>query len=157
MTYASYTSVYPDKDDPRRFNIGTPAKVFRSIERAWAVAPTSKRICEDILMPPFVLRKIIAAQGTTVEDEALRHGRRKAKNRARESVHQRVVPLVNKPRSFQRVETLSSSVPTHPDVEPARKWIAGGGKGAFASLVAVLSRFLSALRLEISVLVHKSS
>jgi hypothetical protein len=129
MAYASYTSVYTDKDDSRRFNLGTPAGVFRSIERAWAVAPTSKRICEDILMPPFVLRKIIAAQGTIVEDNALRHGRCKAKHRTWESVHQRIGPLVNKPRSFQRIETLASSVPTHPDVEPARKWIAGGGKG----------------------------
>jgi len=129
MTYAFYTSVYHDKDDPRRFNLGTPAEVFRSIERAWAVAPTSKRICEDILMPTFVLEKIIAAQGTTVEDEALRHGRRKAEHRTWESVHQRVGPLVNKPRSFQRIETLASSVPTHPDVELALKWIAGGEKG----------------------------
>ena len=77
----------------------------------------------------FVLDKIIAAQGTTVEDKALRFGRRKAKHRTWESVHQRVGPLANKPRSFQRIETLASSVPTHPDVEPARKWIAGGGKG----------------------------
>jgi hypothetical protein len=91
------------------------------------VAPTSKCICEDILMPPFVLDKIIAAQGTTVKDKALRHGRRKAKHRTWESVHQRVGPLVNKPRSFQRIEALASSVPTHPDVKPARKWIAGGG------------------------------
>jgi hypothetical protein len=121
MTYASYTSVYPDKDDPRRFNIGTPAKVFRSIERAWAVAPTSKRICGDILMLPFVLDKFIAAQGTTVENKPLRHGRRKANHRTWESVHQRAGPLVNKPRSFQRIQTLASSVPTHPDVEPARK------------------------------------
>ena len=45
--------------------------MFRSIERAWAVAPTSKRICGDILMLPFVLDEIIAAQGTTVEDKAL--------------------------------------------------------------------------------------
>jgi hypothetical protein len=152
MTYASFTSVYPDKDDPRHFNLGTPAEVFRSIERAWAVAPTSKRICEDILMPPFVLDKIIAAQGTTVEDEALRHGRRKAKHRTWESVHQRVGCLVIKPRSFQRIETLASSIPTHPDMEPARKWIAGGG--GFASLVAVLSRFSGARRLESSVLVQ---
>jgi hypothetical protein len=129
MTCASYTSVYPDKDDPRRFNLGTPAEVFGSIERAWAVAPSSKRICENILMLPFVLDKAIAAQGTTVEDEALRHGRRKAKHRTWESVHQRVGPLVNKPRSFQRIETLASSFPMNSDVEPARKWIAGGGKG----------------------------
>jgi hypothetical protein len=137
MTHASHTSVYPDKDGPRRFNLGTPAEVFQSIERAWAVAPTSKRICEDILMPPFVLDKIIAAQGSTVEDGALRQGRRKAKHRTWESVHQRVGPLVNKPRSFQRIETLASSVPTHPDVELECKWIAGEGGGlCFSSCCA---------------------
>jgi hypothetical protein len=114
--------VYPDKDEPRHFNLGTPAEEFRSIERAWAVAPTSKRICEDIPMPPFVLGKIIAAQGTTVEDEALQQRRRKAKHRTWGSVHQRAGSLVNKPLSFQRIEALASSVPTHPDVEPARNW-----------------------------------
>jgi hypothetical protein len=113
MTYASNTSVYPDKDEPRHLNLGMSAKVLRSIERAWALAPTSKRVCEDILMLPFVLDKIIAAHGTTVEDEALRHGRHKAKHRTWETVHQRVGPLVNKPRSFQRIEALASSVPTH--------------------------------------------
>jgi len=56
-----------------------------------------------------------------VENEALRHGRRKARHRAWESVHQRAGPVANKPRSFMRIETLASSVPTHPNVESARK------------------------------------
>jgi hypothetical protein len=28
IKYASRTSVYPDKDEPRHFNLGTPAEVF---------------------------------------------------------------------------------------------------------------------------------
>jgi hypothetical protein len=133
MTYASYISLYPDKNEPRHLNLGTPAEMFRSIERAWTVAPTSKRICEDILMLPFVLDKVIAAQGTTVEGEVLRHGRRKAKHRTWESVHQRVAPLVNKPRSFKRIETLAFSVPMHPDVERASGSREGRGGFCFSS------------------------
>jgi hypothetical protein len=41
-------------------------------------------------------------------------------------------PLVNKPRSFQRIEALASSVPTHPDVEPARKCL---GLSALRSVI----------------------
>jgi hypothetical protein len=55
--------------------------VFCSIERAWAVAPTSKRICENFIMLSFFLDKNIAAQGITVKDKALRHGQRKARHR----------------------------------------------------------------------------
>jgi hypothetical protein len=79
-------------------------------------------------MLPFVLDKIIAAQGTTVVDEALRQGRCKAKHRTWKSVHQRVGFLVNEPRSFQRIGTVASSVPVHPDVELAWKLISGRGK-----------------------------
>jgi len=43
----------------RRFELGIPDEVLRSTERAWTVAPTSKRIVEDILALPRVLSKII--------------------------------------------------------------------------------------------------
>jgi hypothetical protein len=58
LAYSSFTSVYA-VDDPRRFKLGTPDEVLRSIERAWAVAPTSKRIVEEILALPRVLSEII--------------------------------------------------------------------------------------------------
>jgi len=77
-------------------------KVFRSIERAFAVAPTSKRVVEDILALPMVLDRIIEHKGTVVEDEALRHGRRLAKHKTWESLKPNKAPLKNKPRSFQR-------------------------------------------------------
>jgi hypothetical protein len=48
--------------------------VFRSIERAFAVASTSKRVVEDILALPMVLGRIIERKGTVVEDEALHGG-----------------------------------------------------------------------------------
>jgi hypothetical protein len=73
--YASLTSVCP-LGDPRRFNLGTPAEVLRCIKRAFAVAPSSKRIVEDILVMGLVLDKIIAAEGCVVPDEDMRHGRR---------------------------------------------------------------------------------
>jgi hypothetical protein len=37
---------------------------------AFAVAPTSKRVVEDILTLPMVLDRIIEQKGTVVEDEA---------------------------------------------------------------------------------------
>jgi hypothetical protein len=100
--------------------------VFRSIERAFAVAPTSKRVVEDTLALPMVLGRIIEHKGTVVEDEALRHGRRLAKGKTWESLKPNKAPLKNKPRSFQRIETLASGVPSHPDVEEARKILKSG-------------------------------
>jgi hypothetical protein len=85
--------------------------VFRSIERAFAVAPTSKRIVEDILALPLVLDRIIEYEGCVVPDEALRHGRRLANHKTWESLKPNKTPLQNKPRSFQRIETLVSSPP----------------------------------------------
>ena len=64
----STTSVYAVVD-PRRFKLGTPDEVFRSIERAWTVAPSSKRIVEDILALPRVLSKIIEYEGCVVPGE----------------------------------------------------------------------------------------
>ena len=52
---AALSSVY-GIDDPRRFNLGTPRQVFDSLRRAWEVAPTSERICEDIERLPRVLK-----------------------------------------------------------------------------------------------------
>ena len=58
LAYSLFTSVYV-ADDPRRFKLGNPGEVLRSIERAWTVAPTSKRIVEEILALPRVLSEII--------------------------------------------------------------------------------------------------
>jgi len=116
LAYSSFTSVYA-VDDPRRFKLGKPDEVFRSTERAWAVAPSSKRIVEDILALPRVLSKIIEYEGCVVPDEVLRHGRRAAKW---ESAEMSTSGQKAKPRSFTRIETLASSVPPHPDVDPAR-------------------------------------
>ena len=101
-------------------------KVFRSIERSFAVAPTSKRVVEGILALPMVLDRIIEHKGTVVEDEALRHRRRLAKHKTWESLKPNKAPLKYKPRSFQRIETLVSGVPSHPGVEEARKIFKSG-------------------------------
>jgi hypothetical protein len=114
MAHASYTSVYPDKDNPRRFNLGTPAEVFRVLNargpwrrRASASARTSS-------CPPSFSKRSSSPRAPRWRTRLCNMGDG---------------PLVNKPRSFQRIETLASSVPTHPNVEPARKWIAIGEKG----------------------------
>ena len=50
-----------------------------------------------------------------------------------------------KPRSFTRMETLASSVPAHPDVDPARAMLRSGSRGnkrrAFPCLAVVLKCF----------------
>ena len=73
FAYSSFTSVYA-AGDPRRVKLGTPDEVFRSIERAWDVALTSKRIVEEILALPRVLSKIIEYKECVVPDEVLRQG-----------------------------------------------------------------------------------
>ena len=73
-----------------------------------------------------MLGKIIEYEGCMVPDEALRHGRRLANHKTWESLKQNKAPLQNKPRSFQRIETLISGVPSHPDVEEARKILKSG-------------------------------
>jgi hypothetical protein len=92
MAYSSCTSVLP-VGDARRFNLGAPNVVFRSIERAFAVAPTSKRIVEVILVLPMVLDRIIEHNGIVVEDEALRHGRHLDKHKTWESLKPSMKPL----------------------------------------------------------------
>jgi hypothetical protein len=105
LAFSSFTSVYA-VDDPRRFKLGIPDEVFRSIERAWTVAPTSKRIAEDVedfLALPHVLSKIIENKGRVVPDEVLRHGRRAAKW---EAFEMSTSDQKAKPRSFTRMLTL---------------------------------------------------
>jgi hypothetical protein len=125
MAYSSYTSVIPI-GDTRCFKLGTPNEVLRFIERAFAVAPTSKSIVEDIPALPMVLGNIIENKGTVVEDVAQRHGWRLAKHKTLESLKPNKAPLINKPRSFQRIETLISGVPSHPGVEEAPKILKSG-------------------------------
>ena len=43
---------------------------------------------------------------------------------------------------------VAFSAPSHPDMEPARKWIAGEGGRAYAALAAVTSQISGANRLE---------
>jgi hypothetical protein len=121
ISYASLTSIY-DQDDPRRFSLGTPAEILRAIRRAWTVAPTSKRIVEDILELPSVLDKIIEHGGCCVPDDALRHGRR-LELHSWQPVQRGRKELLHKAKASQRKGTLASCVPPHPDVEPARKML----------------------------------
>ena len=121
FSFASLTSTYP-VDDPRRFKLGTPADVLSAIWRAWSVAPTSKRIVEDILELPTVLEKIIEHGGCCVPDESLRHGRRLERHEW-QPIQQGRGELKRKARPSQRKSTLASCIPEHPDVEPAREML----------------------------------
>jgi len=76
ITYhASLTSIY-EFDNPERFNTGTPTEMWHTMERCWAVEPTSARIVEDISAFLNVLDIIKKANGCVVSDLSLRSGRR---------------------------------------------------------------------------------
>ncbi len=115
--HASLSSVYP-MGDPRRFNMGTPAEVWRTMVRCWQMEPTSERIVQDIQKLPWIIDKIIEAEGCVVQDLALRHGRRGEEwGRASGEGY-----CSAKPRMRQRKVTLKEA-PLHPDCVEARNII----------------------------------
>ena len=63
-------------NDPRKFQLGTPAEVWRTMYRCWEMEPTSERIVQDILDLPRVLEKNVEANDCVVHGEALRNGHR---------------------------------------------------------------------------------
>lgn len=108
--------------DPRRFNMGTPSEMWRTMERVWEIEPTSERIVEDILAYPMVLERIIAAKGCVVKDEFLRTGRRARRADDKGDCK-------HKPRAKQRKVTLRFP-PIHPDCKGAYdEIIASAAKG----------------------------
>ena len=64
------------RDNPLKFQLGTPREAFRCMERCWEVEPTNKRVLEDIQGWEFAIDKIIDACGCVVHGLALRHGHR---------------------------------------------------------------------------------
>ena len=74
--YSPFTSAYA-VGDPCRFSLGTPDEVFRSTERAWDVAPASKRIVD--IRPPPCLVKDHRVRECLPPGEVLRHGCRAVK------------------------------------------------------------------------------
>ena len=116
------SSMYP-QEDHRRFNMGTPLEVERSLRRAWEMVPTSARIIEDIEAFPRVLRTILAARGCVVRDEFLRTGRRYHRASDVEGVE---TPLKKKPRRSQRLATHEKPL-IHPDCQEAYNMILASG------------------------------
>lgn len=72
---ATATLSLPD-DDERKYKVGTPDDLFKSIERTFKSVPTSDQIVTDILGLRDVLVKIDAHSGCVVPDENFRHGYR---------------------------------------------------------------------------------
>jgi hypothetical protein len=66
-------------DDLKRFKVGTPEELSRTMERVWQVCPSSERIVQDIKRFPKALKRIIEAKGAKVPDLDNRRGRRKSK------------------------------------------------------------------------------
>ena len=113
---AALTSIYK-KSDPQRFNMGTPDEVALSLRRAWEVAPTSERICEDVKGFENALDRVIEAKGTIVPDLALRSGRRYMSLKG------------NKQLKRKRKDTIELP-PVHPHCIRALHMIKSGQSGA---------------------------
>jgi hypothetical protein len=98
--------------------MGTPDEVALSLRRAWEVAPTSERICEDVKGFENALDRIIEAKGTIVPDLALRSGRRYMSLKGNKQ-------LKCKPRQSQRKDTIELP-PVHPHCIRALHMIKSG-------------------------------
>ena len=99
--------------DPRAFRMGTPAQVESTMRRCWQMEPTSECIVKDIKKFPFVIDKIIEAEGCVVPDLFFRTGRRAAKLKGEGFCK-------NTPISRQRKSTIQYVIrPIHPDCQEA--------------------------------------
>lgn len=113
---SALSTAYP-VGDQRRFNMGTPAEVFRSMSRCWLVAPCSARVIEDIEGLPEVLDRIIEADGCVVHDLFLRTGRR-ARRLDGEKGKRNAAPRQRKATIMDR-----SHVQRHPDCDEAHEML----------------------------------
>ena len=72
------------QDDPRRFTKATPKEIVRCIEKIWnqktGVAPSSKRIIQDIQRLKENLLLVVEADGAVVPGVCDRNGHRRKKN-----------------------------------------------------------------------------
>ena len=66
-----------DKDDPKKFKMGTPSEVSDAMDRTWEIFPAPERIVEDILRFPVALQRIKDVKGAVVPEMDSRKGRRK--------------------------------------------------------------------------------
>ena len=73
--HCAISSIY-EKDDKRKFSLGTPKEIQHCVIRTWEVCPTSERIVQDIKRWKDSLKKIIDHQGAVVPDLDNRSGRR---------------------------------------------------------------------------------
>jgi hypothetical protein len=96
-----------DRENPMKFQLGTPREAFKCMKRCWEVEPTLERVVQDIESWEYAVNKIIEARGTIVHGLALRHGHRWARaNGKGESTSRRL--------GRQRKDTFCSR-PVHPD------------------------------------------
>jgi hypothetical protein len=120
--HVALSALIDDYTDPRCFLKGTPAQVYSTMTRCWTVEPTSERIVEDITSLPDVLRKIVAAEGTIVLNEGLRHGRRAERHNGNGLLTTRLT-------TRQRKDLLQEK-PLHPDLHQLREEVLGIGNNA---------------------------
>ena len=114
-----------DETDSKKFSLCTPKKCFSVLQRGWDIVPDS-RFITDINGWPTVIDKIIAANGTKVEGEVLRTGKRYIKNDGKLS---KVAY-----RSRNRMATLEAT-PIHPHSYVGRDYILACGSDSFERFV----------------------
>ena len=105
------------RDNPIKFQLGTPREVARAVSRCWEVEPTDERLLDDIESWEFALDKIIAARGTVVHGLAPKHGHRAQKKSGKGECKTRV-------SNRQRKETLFAQ-PVHIDAQDSFNIMAG--------------------------------
>lgn len=115
--HCTLSSAY-EIDNPRAFRMETPAQVESTMMRCWQMEPTSACIVQDIQKFPYILDKIIEAEGCVVPDEFLRTGRRGDDLNWEKRKGGGICKM--KPRLRQRKDTNMSVIrPIHPDCQAA--------------------------------------
>ena len=62
--------------NPKKFNLGSPERVWDAMVRTWEVSPTPARIAQDVNRWESALRSVVQHRGGIVPDNNQRHGRR---------------------------------------------------------------------------------
>jgi hypothetical protein len=111
------TSAY-NKDDPRRFNFGTPNQVWDTMVRCWTMEPNSDRIIADIEDLQNVVQLIILHKGCVLPECTLRHGHRLMSHNGGRVLEHKV-----RERQRKALLTLGS---IHPDAMDALQMLLDG-------------------------------
>ena len=118
--HVALSSLLPIGDE-RRFEMGTPSEVMKTMKRCWEIAPSSSQIIVYAEKFKEILEKIVAAEGTIVPGEALRSGRRALNHKGDKEIQTRL-------RTSHRKDLLRGR-DVHPSIEFIRNAILNSTDG----------------------------